>query len=523
MAVSDEFESRTRSFLDPIHGLIRLTELEVVVVDHPLFQRLRHIKQNGLLQYVFPGATHSRFEHSLGVLYVAHGMLNSLTLNSSVGATKQCVADIASARDGEAVLFAKPQTEEWTFAYRIVRLAALVHDLGHGPLSHTFDRFAPARKLTGDLLASDHLKALWSIKTQLLEVGKDHKEKPEHYKNTRTPHEVVSCILFAKIARDVHIDERTVRAVVGVITGIYLQDDGTTCSIDPKYRALLPLLHDIIASAPADADRMDYMERDSRSIGVTYGLFDRNRVLKSLLCYQTETAQGKQLRLGIKLSGLKAIENLLQARYELFAQVYYHKTNHAISRMLDRLSKNANTEPALDLFGDVDSVQSLETTYCELTDEVFVRRLSGRATELSPSATPVARIINDIITRNLWKRVLDSTTRMEADEISSELRSLYPADAENIVVDETKPKALKELNDGAALLVRNEDGIYQQGLARHWTDESTIIEALDRADGAAARIYFDGMNPIRWKEIRDSAQKLIVKRRRQMFKPQSAT
>src|SRR5690606_26305854 len=98
--------------------------------------------------------------------------------------------------------------------------------------------------------------------------------------------------------------------------------------------SLVPLMHDLIASAPADADRMDYVERDSRSTGVSYGLFDRGRVLKSLLCFADEQ---RTLRLGIKSSGFRAIENFIQARFELFVQVYYHKTNRAIELMLRKI------------------------------------------------------------------------------------------------------------------------------------------------------------------------------------------
>ena len=79
----------TRSTLDPVHGLIRLTPEEVKIIDHPLFQRLRTIKQNGLLHLVFPAATHTRFEHSIGTVFVANSMLDALFHNSRVAASKE--------------------------------------------------------------------------------------------------------------------------------------------------------------------------------------------------------------------------------------------------------------------------------------------------------------------------------------------------------------------------------------------------------------------------------------------------
>src|SRR5688572_16548787 len=79
-----------KAILDPIHGLVRMTSEEMSVVDHPLFQRLRYIKQNGLLHLVFPSATHTRFEHSVGALFVADSILQALYFNWLAAKGKQC-------------------------------------------------------------------------------------------------------------------------------------------------------------------------------------------------------------------------------------------------------------------------------------------------------------------------------------------------------------------------------------------------------------------------------------------------
>src|SRR3954467_4997264 len=78
-----------KSVLDPVHGLVRMTGLEVRVLNHPTFQRLRRVKQNGLLHLVFPAATHTRFEHSIGVLSVADAMIRALISNSETAAGKK--------------------------------------------------------------------------------------------------------------------------------------------------------------------------------------------------------------------------------------------------------------------------------------------------------------------------------------------------------------------------------------------------------------------------------------------------
>src|SRR2546427_4434975 len=103
-----------KTIRDPIHGLIRLTEKEVRIIDVPLFQRLRRIQQLALTNYVFPGAVHTRFEHSLGTLEMA----------------QRCVG--ALAENGTRL---KPEEHE------VLRYAALLHDIGHGPFSHVAENF----------------------------------------------------------------------------------------------------------------------------------------------------------------------------------------------------------------------------------------------------------------------------------------------------------------------------------------------------------------------------------------------
>lgn len=268
-------------------------------------------------------------------------------------------------------------------------------------------------------------------------------------------------------------------------------------------------MHDIVASAPADADRMDYMERDSRSIGVTYGLFDRNRVLKSLLCYKSSTTEADSYRLGIKQSGLQAIENLMQARYELFVQVYYHKTNRAISRMLDAISLSANE--SMDLFAGVDTISDLITRYVDLSDEQFFRILLGKTNHKSP--LNVSEIASSIVNRQLWKRILDPTTPQEAVGILNSLKTEFSESKDAIQLDESKPKALKDIELGAALLFRNGSGVYEAGVKRPWRLESEIIEALEKADNASVRIYFESTDSALAKQIRERALALSFQRR----------
>ncbi|WP_318495831.1 HD domain-containing protein [Photobacterium leiognathi] len=116
--------------LDPIHGTIMITNLERQVIGHRLFQRLRNIKQNTFLYKVFPSAMHSRFEHSLGVMHVAYLMFDNLRLNSYRYVEKY----------NDKIVF-KNLDKISDEHIQELRLAALLHDVGHGPISHQFDSF----------------------------------------------------------------------------------------------------------------------------------------------------------------------------------------------------------------------------------------------------------------------------------------------------------------------------------------------------------------------------------------------
>jgi len=395
------------------------------------------------------------------------------------------------------------------FVYRVTRLAALMHDLGHGPLSHTFDGFAPTREALKTVLDDPDLQAIMPLREFMLSWGTDTTKASTHTKNRRIPHEIMSCVFFTKIWHDVAGDPALVPAVCAAILGAHNGEDCAALLESPLARTWVPLIHDVVASAPADADRMDYMERDSRAIGVTYGLFDRNRILKSLLCYRDHSADRIRYRLGVKESGLKAIENLMQARYELFAQIYYHKTNRSISRMLDEISNIA--ESKMDLFGGPATLDGWMAIYLDLSDERLLRLLLGKDGSTAPPR--IRSLAESIKNRELWKRILDPTTKDEADYVLSVLRSEFGDVSDFIKRDDTKPKALKDLDSGAALLIRSGVGAYEVGKAGRWTEESTIIDALEYADETFVRIYFDSDDFAKAKEIRARALDLVFQQK----------
>ncbi|MBZ4336410.1 HD domain-containing protein [Corallococcus sp. AS-1-12] len=457
----------TKSILDPIHGLIRFTENETKVINDPVYQRLRKIKQNGLLHFVFPSATHTRFEHSLGVLFVADSMLRSLLFNSISSTSKQRITDAANATPGQAIDLNTVPRATLKELFRVTRLAALVHDLGHGPFSHTFDRFAPSLDAVLKMLHGGQLPALSDFE----DTFRAYAAKNNHI---RAPHEIMSCVFFAHIWQkiDAH-DLETPKAITAAILG-----ETAFGFVGSGLAPWVPLIHDLVASAPADADRMDYLERDSRSCGVSYGLFDRNRLLKTMLCYK---ASNGQYRLGLKSSGFRAVENFIQARYELFVQVYYHKTNRAIESMLQHISALAGSTTH-NIISE-NSLNDLIRDYVNLGDDIFLDILRGQGGHKKVDSPAINEIAQQIHDRQLWKRVADSQDNRNLDASTQEsilqkLKATFPDVTFHL--DKIKAAAAKDLNSGAVILNQDSTGIYSADQAAKWESYSRIIATLSK-------------------------------------------
>jgi HD superfamily phosphohydrolase len=353
--------------LDPLHGLIKLTEEERRIVDHRLFQRMRSIRQNGHLHLVFPGAVHTRFIHSIGALHVADTILRALCENAVTDREKGVVV-VEGARPWQAV--PPPSGDLLKELFRITRIALLVHDLGHGPGSHGFDPFAPRVGQIKRLLGGDpRLSALRPLEAELCSY--DSKTDDDQ----AISHESMSCLLFAKICADIwpNSQDELVTVVAAALLGVDVELSGHL----KRLRPWLPVIQGIASSAPIDADRMDYMVRDSRACGVTYGIFDPHRILKTAICYRNDD---DRYSLGWKISGLRAIENFVQARFQLYAQIYHHKTNQAFTLMLGEIGEHAK-RAGLSLFYRDDDLDALCARYLEISDDARFLALLCRASE----------------------------------------------------------------------------------------------------------------------------------------------
>jgi HD superfamily phosphohydrolase len=251
---------------DPIHGLIEYSSLEERVINSRAFQRLRGIHQLAMAYLVYPGALHTRFDHSLGVMHVAGEMAASL-----------------NARYGDE-LFGSEDRDT-------IRLAALLHDVGHGPFSHVSE--TPLAALSQD--------------QELLRQQKISLEK-----------------LHEQVTVDIVTHDRELRAILGerrLEIARIIGHQG------------LPNVSQSIVSGPLDADKLDYLLRDSHFCGVKYGVYDLERVLDGLRVVE---APWHDSYLGVAEESVPAIEQHLMARYQMTRQVYRHRIRRSTDALLAR-------------------------------------------------------------------------------------------------------------------------------------------------------------------------------------------
>ena len=235
---------------DPVHGYIEVSEDELKVIDTYAVQRLRRITQLPFVYLVYPGARHSRFDHSLGCMYLAGEFAKSLGLDE--------------------------------YRRKVMRLAGLLHDIGHAPYSHLFE-------------------------TLLEESGSSHE------------------LMTARILRE---DEELAEAI-------------EECGVSVK--DVLEVLEgeapeSTVISGPIDADKLDFLLRDAYFTGAPYGLIDVRRII-----LRSRLMNGK---LAVNINAVGAVEEMALARYQNFMNIYFHHTARAAqilflsgARIMDDVSR----------------------------------------------------------------------------------------------------------------------------------------------------------------------------------------
>jgi HD superfamily phosphohydrolase len=249
---------------DPVHGYVYITEEEKEVIDSFPVQRLRRLRQLAGSEYVYPGANHTRFEHSVGVMFLAGRVVENPNIFQLV--------------DVE-------ETE-------MVRIAALLHDVGHGPFSHVFEPLL------------------------LKELDKTHED-------------MTSWI----------VEKSEVRDILSKLG--YAPNDVGRLAVGKLHKAGKAFLDQIISSG-VDVDKQDFIVRDTHHTGAEYGYIDVFRLIQALDVLDENLA--------VDLAALSALESFIIARIESFKSIYFHRVGRAAQIMLAIAMEKANEELGLTEF-----------------------------------------------------------------------------------------------------------------------------------------------------------------------------
>lgn len=335
--------SSERNIRDPIHGFVSVQGRELDVLDTPLFQRLRRIHQLAMARLVYPGALHTRFDHTLGVLHVAGCLCRQLDVDDH--------------------------------HTKIIRFAALLHDIGHGPFSHVSESIL--KQISGDAIEK--------------EAGK--KEKI---------HELITQQIILENT-DLHqgLSKKDREEVV-----LLLRD-----GLDRR------LYRDII-SGPLDADKQDYLLRDSYFCGVNYGVYDLAQLHNTL----TKASDSGDEFMVVDESGVHSLEQFVLAKYYLTTQVYRHKVRLISDSMLVRcmlLGVEEDRLPFLESLYRFPTDNTKRPAYLENYLAWDDLRLSVELLKPEHAATQAGLMFRRLVERRLFKRVIDFKT--------SELAGSLPA------------------------------------------------------------------------------------------------
>lgn len=289
-----------KQFNDSVWGTIVLEAQEVVVLDSPLIQRLRRIRQLGVVHLVYPGANHTRFEHSLGVAHQVAQLAQSI--NRSAG-------DDATVVDSGVV--------------DILRLAGLLHDVGHGLMSHVVEN-ALVGNDEADALLLDFKKGLKrASKAQLSEMAA--------YFMISSP-ACAALLERAYAAAGRQAPDHVNATIARIVAGLNVSDD-------------LPILHELI-SGPFDADKLDYMTRDARMCGVPVvtDVVRLTQKVRSVAVASPDLPEGMGRTIthqptghrvfGVARSGASALDEVSLNRSLMFDKVYRHHKVRAVEAMV---------------------------------------------------------------------------------------------------------------------------------------------------------------------------------------------
>ncbi len=346
---------------DPIHGDIKITGLLVDLLETPEVQRLHNIKQLGFAHLVFPGAHHTRFEHSLGCSMIASQ-----------------IADILSLKEQEK---------------KLLTCAAQLHDIGHGPFSHTLESILLQR------FGVDHVDL-----TEKLILGKydifDEKEKD--FISSPRVHDLLDT------------QEVDIKDIVKIIRG------GLS-----KKAYLSQLLHSTI-----DVDQLDYLMRDAYYTGVAYGMIDLQRLLRTMMIHKGNLTMMRK--------GVSVVENILVARALMYSSVYFHKTVRIPELMLSKALEEIPDAEPFEFFRMTDAEIMISLKTMGRFQEEIVTRLKYR--DLFKQAYSISSLE---LNKEEIKIVQSFENVSKRRQKEQELEDIFHIPKGHIIIDVPRPELLR--------------------------------------------------------------------------------
>lgn len=323
-------DTLTEKIYDNIHGFILLTKEEKKLLSTSYFQRLNHIKQLGLSYFVFPGAVHTRFSHSLGVLHITEKLIQRLKKTGC------------------------PHFNDEK-SHKILRLAALLHDIGHYPLSHTieksymeyfsYNKHKKSQDLNKFKLSefnerdSQLSKQVSNTNAKLLKLqdycdSQDINEFFEYYEREKEKsemnHETIAGVViksfhFKKLIKELFdIDDDDIDDICDLINGTNTKE---------KY-----FIHSKLIHSKFDADQMDYMFRDTSNTGINAPI-DLDFIIKNMeICNKTyDEDKTDREAISFNVKSVQAIEQFILAKYYWYSSILYYDKSYIVNSIAQRI------------------------------------------------------------------------------------------------------------------------------------------------------------------------------------------
>lgn len=319
--------------LDNVHGFIYYTEAESKIIDSLLFKRLQSIKQLSIANWVFPGSEHTRFIHSLGVMYIADKIATRLGLT--------------------------PQER------KIVRLAGLLHDIGHYPLSHVCE--FPYKKSPGSFPTNEYCKVINARTKEKIDQFSTAPSWEFMKRSTGCHHEQIGASIVTNntFIRQIIIEEcgeNAIDVISDMITG------------NVERAATDPLLVQILHSE-LDADGIDYLMRDATFSGTSFGSFELDQLIGCLeIGYWNDGVKNQRI-LCINPKGIAAADQYLINKFFSYSQVVFNKhlsiTEWMTEQIVDWMQKNAAYFPSAQQLKEWVAQKETPDAYIDFTDNFF--------------------------------------------------------------------------------------------------------------------------------------------------------